>query len=65
MITCLATAAEIGSRFTNPNTLADVSIQAGVNLIGAELMGVGDLSDEEKENLRLQREQMEKLRGAR
>ena len=56
------TAAEIGSRFTNPNTLADVSIQAGVNLIGAELMGVGDLSDEEKENLRLQREQMEKLK---
>ena len=56
------TASEIGSRFTNPNTLADVSIQAGVNLIGAEIMGVGDLSDEEKENLRLQREQMERLK---
>ena len=49
----MQTASEIGSRFTNPSTLADVSIQAGINLIGAELMGVGDLSDDEKENLRL------------
>ena len=56
------TAAEIGSRFTNPSTLADVSIQAGINLIGAELLGVGDMSDEEKENLRLQKEQMERLK---
>ena len=56
------TSSEIGSRFTNPSTLADVSIQAGINLIGAELMGVGDLSDDEKENLRLQREQMERLK---
>ena len=56
------TGSEIASRFTNPSTLADVSIQAGVNLIGAELMGVGDMSDEEKENLRLQKEQMERLK---
>ena len=56
------TGSEIASRFTNPSTLADVSIQAGINLIGAELMGVGDLSDEEKENLRLQKEQMERLK---
>lgn len=57
------TASEIGSRFTDPRTLADVSIQAGVNLIGAEIMGVGDMSDEEKENLRLQKEQMERLKA--
>tara|TARA_Y100000816_G_scaffold292609_1_gene289049 strand:- start:485 stop:1954 length:1470 start_codon:yes stop_codon:yes gene_type:complete len=56
------TGAEIANRFTDPKTLADVSIQAGVNLIGAELMGVGDMSDEEKENLRLQKEQMERLK---
>ncbi len=56
------TGTEIVNRFSNPDTLADVSIQAGINLIGAELLGVGDLSDEEKENLRLQREQMERLK---
>lgn len=57
------TAAEIGSRFTDPNTLADVSIQAGVNLIGAEIMGVGDMSDEEKELLAMQKQQMEELKA--
>tara|TARA_B100002019_G_scaffold293421_1_gene320896 strand:- start:1051 stop:2472 length:1422 start_codon:yes stop_codon:yes gene_type:complete len=50
------------ARFTDPRALADVSIQAGLQLIGAEIMGVGDMSDEEKELLRLQKEQMEELK---
>ena len=50
------------ARFTDPRALADVSIQAGLQLIGAEIMGVGDMSDEEKEVLRLQKEQMEELK---
>ena len=57
------TGSEIASRFTDPKALADVSIQAGLQLIGAEIMGVGDMSDEEKEVLRLQKEQMEQLKA--
>ena len=56
------TGSEIAARFTDPKALADVSIQAGLQLIGAEVMGVGDMSDEEKEVLRLQKEQMEELK---
>jgi hypothetical protein len=57
------TGTEIARRFTDPKALADVSIQAGLQLIGAEIMGVGDMSDEEKEVLRLQKEQMEQLKA--
>jgi hypothetical protein len=57
------TGSEIAARFTDPKALADVSIQAGINLIGAELMGVGDMSDEEKELLAMQKQQMEELKA--
>ena len=56
------TGTEIARRFTDPKALADVSIQAGLQLIGAELMGVGDMSDEEKELLALQKQRMEELK---
>lgn len=57
------TMSEIGNRFTDPSKLADVSIQAGINLIGAEIMGVGKMSDEEKELLAMQKQQMEELKA--
>ena len=57
------TGTEIARRFTDPRALADVSIQAGLQLIGAEIMGVGDMSDEEKELLALQKQQMEELKA--
>jgi hypothetical protein len=57
------TMSEIGNRFTDPTKLADVSIQAGINLIGAEIMGVGKMSDEEKELLAMQKQQMEDLKA--
>ena len=57
------TGSEIASRFTDPTKLADVSIQAGINLIGAEIMGVGKMSDEEKELLAMQKQQMEELKA--
>jgi hypothetical protein len=57
------TMSEIGNRFTDPSKLADVSIQAGINLIGAEIMGVGKMSDEEKALLAEQKKQMEELKA--
>tara|TARA_A100001035_G_scaffold129292_1_gene101671 strand:+ start:1883 stop:3271 length:1389 start_codon:yes stop_codon:yes gene_type:complete len=56
------TASEIGSRFTNPEALADVSIQAGINVLGSTLFGVGEPSDEEKALLNEQKAQLEELK---
>lgn len=56
------TASEIGARFTDPKALADVSIQAGINVLGSTLFGVGEPSDEEKALLNEQRAQLEELK---
>lgn len=53
----------IKSRFTNPTNLADMSIQAGIQVLGSELLGVGDMSDEEKEMLALQKQRLEELKA--
>lgn len=56
------TASEIGARFTDPKALADVSIQAGINVLGSTLLGVGEPSDEEKELLEMQKQQLQDLK---
>tara|TARA_Y100000114_G_C11763168_1_gene331136 strand:+ start:2573 stop:3934 length:1362 start_codon:yes stop_codon:yes gene_type:complete len=52
----------IKARFTNPTNLADMSIQAGIQVLGSELLGVGDMSDEEKEMLELQKQRLQELK---
>ena len=56
------TASEIGARLTDPKALADVSIQAGINVLGSTLLGVGEPSDEEKELLEMQKQQLQDLK---
>lgn len=50
------------ARFTNPAALVDVGTQAAITVLGSKIFGVGELSDEEKENLRLQNERLEELK---
>ena len=50
------------ARLTNPANLADMSIQAGIQVLGSELLGVGDMSDEEKEMLELQKQRLQELK---
>jgi len=49
-------------RFTDPRALADLSIQAGINVLGATLLKP-ELSDEEQELINLQKQQLEELKA--
>ena len=56
------TGALLKSKFTSPMAIADVTTQLAVNVLGSELLGVGEPSDEEKALLNEQKAQLEELK---